>query len=97
MQLAAEVCGTCHVGKGAAGDESGDRGQAFAESTLHLLPSVKEVTTASENSQTLCKLQNHCFRWDVSHVPTQSRPMFVHETDVVCGSVNVPCVPGVFG
>lgn len=73
-QLAAEVGGTWRVGKGAAGDESGDRGQAFAESTLHLLPSVKEVTTASENSQTLCKLQNHCSRWDVSRVPAQSRP-----------------------
>lgn len=36
IQLAAEVYGIWHVDKGVAGDESGDRGQAFAESTLHL-------------------------------------------------------------
>ena len=36
MRLAAEVCGTWLVDKGAVGDESGDRGQAFAQSTLHL-------------------------------------------------------------
>ena len=64
---------------------------------LCIFPSVKEVITASENSQTLCQLQNHCPQWGVSNTPTQSCPMFVHEPYVICGSVNVPGIPGVSG
>ena len=93
-QLAAGVHGTWKVGKGAAGDESGERSSYCREHFAY-------VTLSQRGNSSMSKLQNS------PQVPeslrlvgclTHTNPISSrHEIHIVCNSIGVPRAPSVSG